>query len=163
MFFCPFCGTLLLVQPLESGNHFCCSTCRYAHAIVGDEPLTVTHSFLHCNKALVDDEDLAITPNAGVGTTRSNSADGNSAATDCDGHASSANTSAGGTSHELERRHVHGDGSEVGQIITIICQNDETQCDSRKAHFVQIQMRSADEPATTFYKCVKCGFQWRQD
>lgn len=37
------------------------------------------------------------------------------------------------------------------------------ECDSNKAYFVQLQMRSADEPPTTFFKCVVCGFQWRSD
>ena len=29
---------------------------------------------------------------------------------------------------------------------------------------MQIQIRSADEPMTTFYKCAnfKCGWQWRE-
>ena len=30
-------------------------------------------------------------------------------------------------------------------------------CGSVRAYFMQIQIRSADEPMTTFYKCVKCG------
>ena len=37
------------------------------------------------------------------------------------------------------------------------------ECESNKAYFVQLQMRSADEPPTTFFKCVVCGFQWRAD
>jgi DNA-directed RNA polymerase III subunit RPC11 len=34
-----------------------------------------------------------------------------------------------------------------------MCQNDE-------AFFMQIQIRSADEPSTTFYKCCRCKHQW---
>jgi len=28
---------------------------------------------------------------------------------------------------------------------------------------MQIQIRSADEPMTTFYKCTKCSYQWREN
>mmetsp|Transcript_31098 Transcript_31098/g.26565 ORF Transcript_31098/g.26565 Transcript_31098/m.26565 type:complete len:115 (-) Transcript_31098:1-345(-) len=34
-------------------------------------------------------------------------------------------------------------------------------CDSNRAYFKQMQIRSADEPMTTFYRCVKCGNIWR--
>ncbi|KAF1787995.1 DNA-directed RNA polymerase subunit/transcription factor S [Phytophthora cactorum] len=33
-------------------------------------------------------------------------------------------------------------------------------CEYNKAYFMQIQIRSADEPSTTFYKCVQCKKQW---
>ncbi|KXS18190.1 hypothetical protein M427DRAFT_96347 [Gonapodya prolifera JEL478] len=36
------------------------------------------------------------------------------------------------------------------------------KCQHHRAYFMQIQTRSADEPMTTFYKCVKCGTQWRE-
>jgi DNA-directed RNA polymerase subunit M/transcription elongation factor TFIIS len=35
-------------------------------------------------------------------------------------------------------------------------------CQSKKAYFYQLQTRSADEPPTSFYKCVACGKQWRE-
>ncbi|KAF2834481.1 hypothetical protein M501DRAFT_1001110 [Patellaria atrata CBS 101060] len=40
------------------------------------------------------------------------------------------------------------------------CVNEK--CDSMKAYFYQLQIRSADEPMTSFYKCVKCAKQWRE-
>ena len=37
------------------------------------------------------------------------------------------------------------------------------KCSHRIACYFQIQIRSADEPMTTFYKCMKCGSQWNDD
>ncbi|GFH60970.1 RNA polymerase C subunit 11 kDa [Chaetoceros tenuissimus] len=34
------------------------------------------------------------------------------------------------------------------------------QCSYHKAYFMQMQIRSADEPMSVFYKCVKCSAQW---
>jgi DNA-directed RNA polymerase III subunit RPC11 len=36
-------------------------------------------------------------------------------------------------------------------------------CEGYKAYFYQLQIRSADEPMTTFYKCTTCGHQWREN
>ena len=33
-------------------------------------------------------------------------------------------------------------------------------CSNKEAYFMQIQIRSADEPMTVFYKCCKCRKQW---
>mmetsp|Transcript_35748 Transcript_35748/g.74383 ORF Transcript_35748/g.74383 Transcript_35748/m.74383 type:complete len:113 (-) Transcript_35748:1182-1520(-) len=33
-------------------------------------------------------------------------------------------------------------------------------CNNKEAYFQQIQIRSADEPMSVFYKCCKCSFQW---
>ena len=33
-------------------------------------------------------------------------------------------------------------------------------CNHNEAFFMQIQIRSADEPMSIFYKCVKCSHQW---
>mmetsp|Transcript_13543 Transcript_13543/g.20337 ORF Transcript_13543/g.20337 Transcript_13543/m.20337 type:complete len:106 (+) Transcript_13543:35-352(+) len=33
-------------------------------------------------------------------------------------------------------------------------------CLHNEAYFMQMQIRSADEPSTTFYKCVNCMKQW---
>ncbi|CAF2643787.1 unnamed protein product [Rotaria sp. Silwood2] len=34
------------------------------------------------------------------------------------------------------------------------------KCAHTQAYFMQMQTRSADEPMTTFYKCVQCGHRW---
>ena len=36
----------------------------------------------------------------------------------------------------------------------------ETGCGGDEAYFMQIQIRSADEPMTTFYRCCKCSAKW---
>ncbi|CAK4028934.1 DNA-directed RNA polymerase III subunit RPC10 [Lecanosticta acicola] len=41
------------------------------------------------------------------------------------------------------------------------CANEN--CDSRRAYFRQVQIRSADEPMTSFYKCVVCSREWREN
>ncbi|KAK3996484.1 hypothetical protein QBC44DRAFT_304440 [Cladorrhinum sp. PSN332] len=36
-------------------------------------------------------------------------------------------------------------------------------CDGNEAAYYQVQIRSADEPMTTFYKCMTCGERWREN
>jgi DNA-directed RNA polymerase III subunit RPC11 len=42
-------------------------------------------------------------------------------------------------------------------------QTECPECSHKKAYFMQKQIRSADEPMTTFYKCCDCGNQWREN
>ena len=35
-------------------------------------------------------------------------------------------------------------------------------CGHNEAYFWTVQTRAADEPATRFFKCVKCGHVWRE-
>mmetsp|Transcript_15459 Transcript_15459/g.29390 ORF Transcript_15459/g.29390 Transcript_15459/m.29390 type:complete len:115 (-) Transcript_15459:4-348(-) len=34
------------------------------------------------------------------------------------------------------------------------------KCSHGEAYFMQMQIRSADEPMSVFYKCCKCSHQW---
>ncbi|KAH9889181.1 hypothetical protein F4778DRAFT_785735 [Xylariomycetidae sp. FL2044] len=36
-------------------------------------------------------------------------------------------------------------------------------CTGSEAAFYQIQIRSADEPMTSFFKCMTCGTRWREN
>ncbi|KAL7753410.1 RNA polymerase III C11 subunit [Sorochytrium milnesiophthora] len=38
------------------------------------------------------------------------------------------------------------------------------KCDHPRAYFMQIQIRSADEPMSIFYKCCNhdCGYRWKE-
>lgn len=38
------------------------------------------------------------------------------------------------------------------------------KCENNRAYYMQIQIRSADEPSTIFYKCCRqnCAHQWRE-
>ncbi|KAI0632266.1 hypothetical protein C8Q77DRAFT_1158916 [Trametes polyzona] len=37
------------------------------------------------------------------------------------------------------------------------------KCDNGRAYFYQLQIRSADEPMTTFYRCTACANNWREN
>ncbi|ORY81448.1 hypothetical protein BCR37DRAFT_402859 [Protomyces lactucae-debilis] len=43
------------------------------------------------------------------------------------------------------------------------CPNADCEGGGQGAYFFQLQIRSADEPMTTFYKCVTCAHQWREN
>lgn len=36
------------------------------------------------------------------------------------------------------------------------------RCGHHEAYYWVIQTRAADEPPTRFYKCVRCGYVWRE-
>lgn len=40
------------------------------------------------------------------------------------------------------------------------CPNEK--CRNDRAYWYQLQIRSADEPMTAFYKCTKCAKEWRE-
>ena len=46
---------------------------------------------------------------------------------------------------------------EVHPIVEAKCE----KCENDQAYFWELQTRASDEPATKFYKCVKCKSVWR--
>ncbi|KAK1348989.1 transcription elongation factor TFIIS [Hamiltosporidium tvaerminnensis] len=42
------------------------------------------------------------------------------------------------------------------------CEKKCNKCDSNSAYFIEMQTRSADEPMTIFYTCVKCKETWKE-
>ena len=62
---------------------------------------------------------------------------------------------------ELERKEVDDvlGGEEAWKDVEktkIVCAN-APDCTNDMAYFWSIQLRSSDEPETTFYKCTECG------
>lgn len=50
---------------------------------------------------------------------------------------------------------------EKEPTTNVIIDADCPKCGPVKAEYWEIQTRSADEPATRFHKCTKCGHTWR--
>ena len=64
----------------------------------------------------------------------------------------------------LERKHaddVFG-GEEAWENVDQT-DADCAKCGNKRAYFLMIQIRSADEPMTTFYKCTQCKNTWKEN
>jgi len=47
-------------------------------------------------------------------------------------------------------------------ICSLVCAVSCPKCPADSAYFYELQIRSADEPATIFYQCTGCGHNWRE-
>ncbi|KIW06397.1 uncharacterized protein PV09_02850 [Verruconis gallopava] len=66
---------------------------------------------------------------------------------------------------ELPRKEVAdilGGGDEFQNCSTTEASCPNEKCDGSEAKFYQLQIRSADEPMTSFMKCVRCGRRWME-
>ena len=64
------------------------------------------------------------------------------------------------TMHESKKGVIimeKGEGIEEFPKTSIMCPT----CEHMEAYWWMQQTRSADEPPTLFYRCVKCGHSWR--
>lgn len=57
---------------------------------------------------------------------------------------------------------VLGGGWDNVDQTKVQCPNYD-KCGGESAYFFQLQIRSADEPMTTFFKCVNCAHRWREN
>jgi DNA-directed RNA polymerase subunit M len=60
---------------------------------------------------------------------------------------------------ELEKTIIIDSSDEVETMPTATAKCDK--CGYNEAIYWQLQTRSADEATTTFYRCKKCKFTWR--
>jgi DNA-directed RNA polymerase III subunit RPC11 len=64
---------------------------------------------------------------------------------------------------EMERKQVEDvlGGADAWKNVD---QTEATcpKCEHTRAYYMQIQIRSADEPSSIFYKCTACAYMWRE-
>ncbi|KAJ5582162.1 DNA-directed RNA polymerase M/15kDa subunit [Penicillium sp. DV-2018c] len=58
---------------------------------------------------------------------------------------------------------VFGGKEEFANADSVATQCPAESCNGERAYFFQLQIRSADEPMTTFLKCTTCGARWREN
>lgn len=46
--------------------------------------------------------------------------------------------------------------------VLLKVKNNCLKCGHNEAETWQLQMRSADEPSTHFFRCLKCKYTWRE-
>jgi DNA-directed RNA polymerase subunit M len=60
---------------------------------------------------------------------------------------------------EMEKTVIIEDPNEIETMPKVNAHCEK--CGHNEAVYWQLQTRSADEASTTFYRCKKCGFTWR--
>ncbi|KAJ5973843.1 hypothetical protein N7481_011053 [Penicillium waksmanii] len=64
---------------------------------------------------------------------------------------------------QKEVEDVFGGKEEFANADSVGTQCPAENCNGDRAYFFQLQIRSADEPMTTFLKCCDCGARWREN
>ncbi|KAJ5321175.1 hypothetical protein N7476_004177 [Penicillium atrosanguineum] len=64
---------------------------------------------------------------------------------------------------QKEVEDVFGGKEEFANADSVATQCPAEHCNGDRAYFFQLQIRSADEPMTTFLKCTSCGARWREN
>ncbi|RMJ28166.1 hypothetical protein PHISP_00943 [Aspergillus sp. HF37] len=64
---------------------------------------------------------------------------------------------------QKEVEDVQGGKEEFANADSMEAQCPAEDCNGERAYYFQLQIRSADEPMTTFLKCTSCGTTWRED
>ena len=64
--------------------------------------------------------------------------------------------------HKLQCSVIMLNQEHARPLIFLSCAVACPQCRHSQAYFKEIQTRSADEPATLFFKCARCDFQWKE-
>mmetsp|Transcript_19078 Transcript_19078/g.32693 ORF Transcript_19078/g.32693 Transcript_19078/m.32693 type:complete len:110 (+) Transcript_19078:70-399(+) len=75
--------------------------------------------------------------------------------------------------YTLDKKITHKLALEKKKVDDVLGDDDEwktapktdascPKCSFHQANFMEIQIRSADEPATLFFRCIDCGHRWRE-
>ncbi|KAL4919286.1 transcription factor S-II-domain-containing protein [Aspergillus aurantiobrunneus] len=64
---------------------------------------------------------------------------------------------------QKQKEDILGGKEEFANADSMPTQCPAEGCDGDRAYFYQKQIRSADEPMTTFLQCSTCGARWREN
>lgn len=67
------------------------------------------------------------------------------------------------TFERKDREDVFGGPGEWDNADKAAVQCPKEGCNGAEAAYFQVQIRSADEPMTSFFKCMTCGGRWREN
>lgn len=172
MHFCPPCGNLLLLEHVGGNLRFYCQTCPYVYklkaTVCSEVPLEhkEVDDVLGGAEAWKNADQTDAVCRAGRLPYRHRARLPRPYCSHIAALVALAST-------ELSK--VHQPKSILPAVRTLPLENRLNQCatlaDMRAArscfvpppHVRRLQIRSADEPMTTFYKCTECGHRWRED
>ncbi len=66
------------------------------------------------------------------------------------------------TSEKINKKEEIGIYSKKDEKILPTVYEKCKNCKGEKAYFWTVQTRAGDEAETKFFKCVKCGYTWRE-